>query len=164
MAPENGKNQKAPNGDQTLTEIKELYEFMCNESLDELEIARKDFSLKMVRNSAKQYAYMPSRFMELPKEPKTHNLQSTQPSKADLPEGESIKSPLTGTFYRSSSPKSSAFVNEGDRVQPGAVLCILEAMKVMNEIKADKPCEIVKIAVENGKIVKTGETLFIIKS
>ena len=55
-------------------------------------------------------------------------------------------------------------MNEVDKVQAGTVLCILEAMKVMNEIKADKPCEIVKIDVENGKIVKTGDALFIIKS
>ncbi len=71
-----------------------------------------------------------------------------------------IVSPLNGVFYRSSSPQSAAFVKEGETVQPGTTLCIIEAMKVMNEIKADSSCKIVQILVENGKSVTKGQALF----
>jgi len=71
-----------------------------------------------------------------------------------------IKSPIMGTFYRSSSPQSAPFVKEGDTVNSGSTLCIVEAMKVMNEIKADSRCKIIKICVENGKPIAKGDPLF----
>lgn len=72
----------------------------------------------------------------------------------------SIKSPINGVFYRSASPQSPSFIKEGDTVNPGTTLCIVEAMKVMNEIKSDSRCRIVKIMVENGKPVSKGQDLF----
>jgi len=71
-----------------------------------------------------------------------------------------ITSPIVGTFYRSSNPKASAFVNVGDMVKPGQTLCIVEAMKLMNEIECDITGEIVKVLVENGQPVEYGERLF----
>ncbi len=74
-----------------------------------------------------------------------------------------ITSPINGVFYRASSPKSPPFVSEGDVVETGKTLCIIEAMKVMNEIKADSRMKILKILVENGKSVTQGEQIFIVE-
>ena len=74
-----------------------------------------------------------------------------------------IKSPMVGTFYRSPGPDAAAFVEVGDKVQEDSVLCIIEAMKVMNEIKAEAKGEIVKICVANGEAVEYGEPLFHVK-
>ncbi|MCO4792677.1 MAG: acetyl-CoA carboxylase biotin carboxyl carrier protein [Bacteriovoracaceae bacterium] len=74
-----------------------------------------------------------------------------------------ITSPFVGTFYRSSSPGSDAYVKLGDRIEPGKVLCIVEAMKIMNEIEAETTGEIVEICVENENYVEFGQVLFRIK-
>ncbi|WP_294066866.1 acetyl-CoA carboxylase biotin carboxyl carrier protein [uncultured Fusobacterium sp.] len=78
-------------------------------------------------------------------------------------EGEVITSPMVGTFYKSSAPGNPPFVAEGQSVSSGETLCIIEAMKLMNEVKAHKNCTIVKILVEDGELVKKGDKLFIIK-
>jgi acetyl-CoA carboxylase biotin carboxyl carrier protein len=75
-----------------------------------------------------------------------------------------FKSPMVGTFYRAPSPESPPYVTEGDRVSKEAVLCIIEAMKVMNEIKAEISGEIVEILVENGEAVEFGQPLFLIRT
>jgi len=77
--------------------------------------------------------------------------------------GPEIKSPMVGTFYASSSPDSSAFVRVGQEVTPDTVVCIIEAMKVMNEIKADTTGVVAEICAENGKPVQFGQTLFRLK-
>ncbi|MEO1961117.1 MAG: acetyl-CoA carboxylase biotin carboxyl carrier protein, partial [Paracoccus sp. (in: a-proteobacteria)] len=73
-----------------------------------------------------------------------------------------IKSPLVGTFYRAPAPGAPPFVEEGDIVSPGQVLCIIEALKVMNEIESDVRGKVVKILVENGQPVEYGQPLFLI--
>jgi acetyl-CoA carboxylase biotin carboxyl carrier protein len=74
-----------------------------------------------------------------------------------------VKSPIVGTFYDAPSPGSAAFVNTGDRVQPGKVLCIIESMKLMNEIEAEVAGIITAKLVENGRPVEYGEALFSIR-
>lgn len=76
---------------------------------------------------------------------------------------EYITAPMVGTFYTSSAPGNPAFVREGTEVTPGETLCIIEAMKLMNEVKAHKACKIKKILVEDGKVVKKGDKLFAIE-
>lgn len=75
----------------------------------------------------------------------------------------SINSPMVGTFYGASSPGAPAFVKEGDSIVEGQVLCIVEAMKLMNEVKADKAGVIAKVLMQNGQAVKKGDKLFLIK-
>ena len=75
---------------------------------------------------------------------------------------ESIQSPMIGTFYGRNSPESSTFVVIGQEVKEGDTLCILEAMKMMNEVKATKNCKILKVLIQDGELVKKGEPLFII--
>ncbi len=77
--------------------------------------------------------------------------------------GVAVKSPIVGTFYRAPDPNSPSFVNVGDRVKVGQVLCIIEAMKLMNEIEAEVAGEIVKIHVENGQAVQYGDVLFTVR-
>ncbi|HJV21652.1 MAG TPA: acetyl-CoA carboxylase biotin carboxyl carrier protein [Holophagaceae bacterium] len=74
-----------------------------------------------------------------------------------------ITSPIVGTFYRSANPTAPSFVNPGDRVRPGQTLCIVEAMKLMNEIECDIAGEVVRVLVENGQPVEYGERLFAVK-
>jgi len=81
----------------------------------------------------------------------------------DEPASEAINSPMVGTFYRSSSPDADPFVRVGDRVEEGTVVCILEAMKVMNEIQAEKSGEIAEVLVENGEPVEFGQPLFLLR-
>ena len=89
---------------------------------------------------------------------------ATAPSEASPEEDlHIIKSPIVGTFYESPSPGSSAFVGNGDRIEKGQVVCIVEAMKLMNEIEADAAGEIVKRLVNNGQPVEYGQPLFAIK-
>ena len=85
------------------------------------------------------------------------------PAAKATPAGEPFLSPMVGTFYRASSPEAKAFVMEGDVVKAESVLCIIEAMKVLNEIKAEKAGKIVQILVENGEAVEFGQPLFIIQ-
>ena len=75
-----------------------------------------------------------------------------------------VKSPIVGTFYRSSEPDSAAFVEIGSSVKKGEVLCIIEAMKLMNEIESEYEGEVVKAYVENGQPVQYGERLFAVKT
>jgi len=82
------------------------------------------------------------------------------PSAAEEPSGDFITSPFVGTFYSSPSPTSEAFVKEGDHIEVGQPLCIVEAMKLMNEIESEVSGKIVKIIAENGKPVEFGDPLF----
>lgn len=83
-------------------------------------------------------------------------------TKQEVKEGNIISSPIVGTFYSSSSPTKPAYVKVGDKVKEGDVLCIIEAMKVMNEITSDFDGEVLDILVENGQLVEFGEPLFVI--
>ena len=81
-----------------------------------------------------------------------------------VPQGTPVPSPMVGTFYRSASPESEPFVSVGKRISPDSVLCIIEAMKVMNEIKGDVSGEVLEILVENGEPVEFGQPLFLVKT
>jgi acetyl-CoA carboxylase biotin carboxyl carrier protein len=89
---------------------------------------------------------------------------SPAPAKTEEEEGLiAITSPMVGTFYRSPSPEAAPFVQEGDEVEPGKIVCIIEAMKLFNEIEAEVRGKIVKVLAENGKPVEYGQKLFLIK-
>ena len=86
-----------------------------------------------------------------------------QPAETTSHKGETINSPLAGVFYRSPRPDADAFVQENASVSPGQTLCIVEAMKLMNEITAERACKITKILVENAEAVEEGQPLFVIE-
>ena len=88
---------------------------------------------------------------------------AAEPTAADLTALHAVKSPMVGTFYRSSSPGAKAFVEVGDMVKEGDTICIIEAMKILNEIEADKSGKVVQIPCENGQAVEYGQTLLMIE-
>ncbi len=133
-----------------------MYDLMLEKNLDALEIKDEDFRLKLTRrlsSAAAPHSHSPAL---LPLAGGT----TAAPAEAAPSQVPSIETPLAGVFYRASSPTSAPFVKEGDAVEPGQTLCIIEAMKVMNEIKAESRCKITKILAENGRPVSAGEALF----
>ena len=99
----------------------------------------------------------------VPVAPLVKESENINETKEKLPKGHAVKSPMVGTFYRSSSPGSDPFVEVGQTVKVGETLCIIEAMKLLNEIEADKDGIIKAILIENGQPVEYGESLFIIE-
>jgi len=104
----------------------------------------------------------------LPQMPASHHAPSSAAQSKSPEESEDagltpITAPMVGTFYRSPSPDSDAYVETGDRVEPGKVICIIEAMKLFNEIEAEVKGTIAKILVENGQPVEYGQKLFLVK-
>ena len=150
-----------------LPKLKAVYDFMTQHGLDSIELNEKGTKLKMVRRKAPQPMHVPVPVNVGPAPAMPAGPGPASPvlgaAVSPAPAGETIKSSMMGIFYRASSPSSPPFVKEGEVVKPGQVLCMIEAMKVFNEIKAEFPCTIVKTLLENGKPVKSGQDLFLIK-
>jgi acetyl-CoA carboxylase biotin carboxyl carrier protein len=101
---------------------------------------------------------------QAPAMPLSPQIEASAPADSGPPPGtEHFTSPMVGTFYRAPSPESEPFVQSGDKVGPETTLCIIEAMKVMNEIKAERNAEIIEVLVENGAPIEFGQPLFLIK-
>jgi acetyl-CoA carboxylase biotin carboxyl carrier protein len=101
----------------------------------------------------------------IPSHPIPHHQGPAAPAKKDEEEGVlAITAPMVGTFYRSPSPDSAPYLEIGDRVEPGKTVCIIEAMKLFNEIESEIKGEVTKILVENGQAVEYGQKLFLIRS
>ena len=143
-----------------LEQLQELYDLMLEKNLDALEIKDEDFRIKLTR----RHHALPAGvvFHSAPHSAGVATPSETAAEEESEPETSipSITSPLAGVFYRASSPTNAPFVKEGDLIEPGQTLCIVEAMKVMNEIKAESRCRIVGIPAENGRPVNAGQALF----
>ncbi len=155
------------NGNGVLPKLKAVYEFMTANNLDSLELDEAGTHLKMVRRKAVSQIPVPVP-VGLPTASAGASAPAlaaapAQPAAPVLPAGQTIKSTMMGIFYRASSPSSPPFVREGDTVKAGQVLCMIEAMKVFNEIKADYACTVVRVLLENGKPVKSGQDLFLVQ-
>jgi acetyl-CoA carboxylase biotin carboxyl carrier protein len=159
-----------------LRKIKKLIELVEESGIAELEITEGEEKVRINKSGAVQnYAFMPPFAQQPVAAPPAEqtlaqqvpapesSIATTEPDKPTLPEGHAVKSPMVGTFYRSSSPGASPFVEVGQTVKVGETLCIIEAMKLLNEIEADKNGVIKAIMLENGQPVEYGEPLFIIQ-
>lgn len=148
-----------------LSELKGIISLMQKSDLTEIEIEIQDLKLKLARPGKAQSiqevpAYrevVPSRVAE------SASPEPVRPNSKEDPIGDSFDSPMVGTFYRKPSPDDAAFVQVGDHVKKGDALCIIEAMKVMNEIQADFAGEIIDILEEDGSSVEYGQPLFKIR-
>ena len=142
------------------SEILELLDKFDKSSLSEVIINKGDVKVTLRKPSAH---FMVSQGAPLPVQAVVppHHAAGQQPTIAE--EGDVITSPIVGTFYRSASPDSPPFVEQGSRVAKGQTLCILEAMKVMNELEAEFDCIILDVLPENGKMVEFGTPLFKVK-
>ncbi|MDR3092538.1 MAG: hypothetical protein LBU33_01320 [Endomicrobium sp.] len=135
------------------SKVKSLYEIMKEEKIQELEINSKDYSVCIKRKDHDE-----NKNDQTVVQKKQTVVQ--EDIKVPVVLGETIKTPIAGVFYKSPSPSSPVFVNEGDVVDIGKTVCIIEAMKVMNEIKATFKAKILKVLAENGKPVNSGQDLF----
>lgn len=142
-------------------ELKKYHDLMIAQDLTELEIKDGPFHLRLSRGKPSPVVQTIQAVGPAPA-PSSVPVE-TPPAPEPQAPAHTIAAPLAGMFYRSPSPTSAPFVKEGDKVAFGDVLCIVEAMKVMNEIRADRPCVIKKILVENGKPVSSGQDLFAIE-
>lgn len=139
----------------SVEKILDLYRFMKEQNLEELELKDMPFHVRIRRKSRKpkqQQIFFHSGSLPL------------QPATAAEPKNiERIKAPLNGIFYRAASPSSPPFVSDGDVAEIGTVLCIIEAMKVMNDIKSEIRCKILRILVENGQQVSANQEIFVVQ-
>ncbi|WP_069131842.1 acetyl-CoA carboxylase biotin carboxyl carrier protein [Rhodohalobacter halophilus] len=153
--------------------VKNLLDLISETELNEVSIEEGDFKLKVKKQSdtpAPQAAPMQFQMpaQQAPAQPAPQAAQApaelaSAPKEESQPEGETVKSPIVGTFYEAPSPDSDAFVKVGDTVQKGDTLCIVEAMKIMNEIEAEFSGTVQKILVDNAQPVEYDQPLFIIK-
>lgn len=150
-----------------ISEIKKIVELMQEHDVSKFELEEEAFRLSLVRGlgeDIKMVQPLPTAMPVAAPAPAAAPAAASPAAAAEVDDGSAeIKSPIVGTFYRSSSPDSDPFVKVGDSVDKDSVVCIVEAMKVMNEIKAEAKGVITKILVENASPVVYGQPLFKIK-
>jgi acetyl-CoA carboxylase biotin carboxyl carrier protein len=151
-----------------LRKLKTLIDLVAESDIAELEVTEGESKVRIVKSSAipqNQMVMMPSQGMQ--HYAAQTGLAQAAPAAEPVPvaaepTGHVVKSPMVGTFYRSSAPGSPAFVEVGSAVKEGETLCIIEAMKLLNEIDSDLAGVVTKILVENGQPVEFGQPLFVI--
>jgi acetyl-CoA carboxylase biotin carboxyl carrier protein len=150
-----------------IRKIKKLIELLEQSDVAEIEIHEGEESVRINRHgTAVQPLIMPTQLQPQVAGAAPSVAQATVsdlPAPADEePEGNLVRSPMVGTFYRAPSPGSKPFVEEGEKVKAGDTLCIIEAMKILNQIDCEKDGTIKKILVDNGQPVEYNQTLFVI--
>jgi len=149
-----------------LRKLKTLIELVESSGIAELEISEGEERVRITRTaaSAQQMTFSAApQVMAAPAAaPTAASAAAAEPGKPTAAEGHLVKSPMVGSFYRSASPGSKPFVDVGQSVNSGDTLCIIEAMKLLNEIESDKTGVITAILVENGQPVEFGQPLFVI--
>ena len=143
-----------------LKELKELLELMEEHGLGEVELEREGLRVRL-----KKAGMATETVVERVAAPALSAAPAAAPAPAEppKPKGTPIASPMVGTFYRAPSPESPPFVELGQVIEPGKVICIIEAMKLMNELKSEVKGRIVQVLVENGQPVEFGQPLFLVE-
>ena len=150
--------------------IKNILDLIADSDVNEVSLEEGDFKIKVKKQGdVQQVSYsqpaapQPPAQPAAPASPQTAPSSSGQDETTDLADGDTVTSPIVGTFYESPSPDSDAFVKVGDKVSKGDTLCIVEAMKIMNEIEAEFGGTVKKIIANDGQPVEFEQPLFIIK-
>ena len=160
-----------------IRKIKKLIELLEDSSLSEIEIVEGEESVRLSRGgmvaAAPGYpqgipAGVQAAAWSAPAEPQAAApapaaVPAEDPAQEDVPEGELVRAPMVGTYYAASSPEDDAFVSLGQQVTPGETMCIIEAMKMFNQIEAETTGTVVAILVENGQPVEFDQPLFVIR-
>ena len=145
-------------------EIKELIEFLIEKDIAEFELERGDVKMRIKRGG---YAAPVQEVQTVPASAAAAPVVAAAPPRASKPAAEEnlhiVRSPIVGTYYESPSPGTPPFVKPGDVVEMGQVICIVEAMKLMNEIESDAAGEIVKMLVKNGQPIEYNQELFAVR-
>src|SRR5690606_37962076 len=151
-----------------LRKLKTLIDLVAESGIAELEITEGDGKVRIVKFTppSQTVAYVPEQHVVQAGAPApaaaAPAAAAEAPAEPAAPQGHVIKAPMVGTFYRAPNPGATPFVEVGQAVKEGEVLCIIEAMKLLNEIEADKAGTIKEILVENGQPVEFGQQLFVI--
>lgn len=148
-----------------LRKLKTLIDLVSESNVSELEITEAEGKVRIVKSGGQvQQQFAPANAAAAPAQaPVAAPVAELPAPAAAVPSGHVVKSPMVGTFYRSSSPGAKAFVEVGSVVKEGETICIIEAMKILNEIEADKSGTVSRILGENGQAVEYGQPLFIIE-
>ena len=152
-----------------LKEIQTLIKFISSSGVDEVAIEKKDFKINIKKNlppviSPSAVHAQPALALAAPQAVADATAPAAEVSQAPVvSNGEEIKSPLIGTFYRKSSPDKPVFVEVGDTVEVGQVICIIEAMKLYNEIESEVSGKIVKVLVDDSQPVEYDQPLFLVE-
>ncbi|MFQ5645023.1 MAG: acetyl-CoA carboxylase biotin carboxyl carrier protein [Thiogranum sp.] len=148
-----------------IRKVKKLIELLEESGVAEIEIHEGEESVRISRYAANAPVAAPAPVMipaAAPEAAAPPPPSAAAPSAPEVPAGHTVESPMVGTFYRAPSPGASAFVEVGQRVNEGDTLCIIEAMKMLNQIEADKAGVVKAILVENAEPVEYGQALFVI--
>ena len=149
-----------------IRKVKKLIEMLEESNLEEIEIQEGEESVRLVKNKANnlvsnQPIYSsPTQTVEVATPSSDAHEQVVEENTEDEDSGDLINSPMVGTFYASASPGSKPFISVGDHVNEGDVVCIVEAMKMMNEIKSEFSGKVLSVNVENSQPVEYGQALF----
>ena len=142
-----------------LRKLKTLIDLVSESNITELEITEADGKVRIVKTEPA--AALPTAAPAL--QPLAAAAPAAMAVAAPVEPGHTVKSPMVGTFYRSPSPDAKAFVEVGQAIKEGEPICIIEAMKIMNEIEADKSGTVTRVLCENGQAVEFGQPLFVIE-
>ena len=149
-----------------IRKVKKLIELLEESGVAEIEIHEGEESVRISRYAANAPAAAPAPVVAPAAAPPAASAApppgTSEPSAPEIPSGHTVESPMVGTFYRAPSPGAGPFVEVGQRVNEGDTLCIIEAMKMLNQIEADKAGVIKAILVENAEPVEYGQALFVI--
>ena len=146
-----------------IRKIKKLIELLEESGISELEIKEGEESVRISRQSSSVVQHVAAAAPMAPAPQPAAAASAPAPAAPAEPDGHQVKSPMVGTFYSKASPTSGPFVTQGQQVSAGDTLCIIEAMKMMNQIEADKSGKISAILVEDGSPVEFDQVLFIIE-
>jgi acetyl-CoA carboxylase biotin carboxyl carrier protein len=146
-----------------LRKLKTLIDLVSESNVSELEITEAEGKVRIVKASGAIVPQPASTSMGVAQPVQAPMSVAASHPPAAVAAGHIVKSPMVGTFYRSASPGAKAFVEPGSQVKEGETICIIEAMKILNEIEADKSGTVVKILCENGQAVEYGQPLFVIE-
>jgi len=142
-----------------LRKLKTLIDLVSESNISELEITEAEGKVRIVKAGVAMVAAPMMAAVPAPMPAMAAAAAAAPPA----PEGKVIKSPMVGTFYRSASPGAKAFAEVGDAVKVGLPVCIIEAMKIMNEIESDCDGKVLRILCENGQAVEFGQPLFLVE-
>ena len=162
-----------------LRKLKTLIDLVSDSNVTELEITEAEGKVRIVKGPTPSGAHAVNHQVMMPAAPALAAAPVVAPTAAEIADaaavtaaavaaelvaaGHTVKSPMVGTFYRSSSPGAAPFVQVGDSVKDGDTLCIIEAMKILNEIESDKTGTVKQVLCENGQAVEYGQALYIIE-
>ena len=148
-----------------LRKLKTLIDLVSESNVSELEITEAEGKVRIVKGGGvmPQQPAAPAMLQAAPVMAPVAAPVAATPAPAEVVTGHIVKSPMVGTFYRSASPGAKPFVEIGSQVKEGETVCIIEAMKILNEIETDKAGTITKILCENGQAVEYGQPLFVIE-